>query len=163
MAKMYNTIEELLPILIQSFEEHSMFDELEEGDILSVFPLNESDIANELVVETNRVLADFFEVEDGEECYEQDSCTDKLDNPVLFWKDYINCFFDLELVDDESVNATYLGTAFGMYRIVKIIYINDVNKRLKKRRLNGIRLEYKVQGTPMDRNKHWNRTYDKDF
>jgi len=50
-----------------------------------------------------------------------------------------------------------------MYRITKTLYIDEVNKRLKKRRLNGIRLEYKVKATPLDRNKHWNRSYDKDF
>jgi len=58
--------------------------------------------------------------------------------------------------------SEYVGTSFGMYRIMKISFIDEVNKRLKQRRLNGVRLEYKVKATPMDRNKHWNRTYDKE-
>lgn len=163
MGKMYNTIEELLPTLISSFKGHTMFEEMEEGDIISVFPLEDSEMATALVDQTNDLLADFFEVEDDEKCYAAASYADRLENPILFWKDYINCFFDLELVDDEATNKNFLGTSFGMYRVLNVIYIEEVNKRLKKRRLNGIRLEYKVKSTPMDRNKHWNRTYDKDF
>lgn len=164
MGKMYNTVEELLPALIASFQGHTMFEEMEEGDIVSAFPLLSDEIAYEMVNETNALLAAYFEVgEEEERCYQVDSFADKNDNPILFWKDYINCFFDLELVDDDSINKPFLGTAFGMYRITKVVYIDEVNKRLKRRRLNGIRLEYKVKGTPMDRNKHWNRSYDKDF
>lgn len=163
MTKMFNPIAELLPEMIDCFKEHRMFERLEEGDIISCLPFEDSEEGQSFVNQTNVLLADFFGVEDGELCYPLDSYLDKLDNPIFFWKDYLNCFFDLELVDDDSLNQQYLGTAYGMYRILRVIYIDDVNRRLKKRRLNGIRIEYKVKSNPMDRNKHWNRSYDKDF
>lgn len=160
---MFNSLAELVPEMITCFNEHRMFESLEEGDIVSCLPFDDPEGGRDLVHQTNQLLADFFEVEDGELCYDPDSFQDKVDNPIFFWKDYLNCFYDLELVDDDALNRQYLGTAYGMYRVVRVVYIDEVNKRLKKRRLNGIRLEYKVKSTPMDRNKHWNRSYDKDF
>ena len=162
MGKMYNNIEDLLDEMITCFNEKAMFDSLEERDIISVLPVEDESVAKDFVTKTNQVLADFFDIHD-ELCYAEDAYADRTDNPIFFWKDYLNCFFDLELVDDDSINQKYLGTAFGMYRIVGITFIDEVNKRFKKRRLNGIRLEYKVIPTPLDRNNHWKRTYDKEF
>ena len=162
MAKMFNNIEDLLDDMVACFKEHAMFDVLEERDVISVLPIGDAVKAQEFLEKTNQVLADFFEIYD-EDCYTTISLSDSEENPILFWKDYLNCFFDLELLDDDSVNSKYLGTAFGIYQIVGIAFRDEVNKRLKKRRLNGMRLEYKVKETPMDRNNHWKRTYDKEF
>ena len=162
MKKMYNDVVELLPEMIHCFNNHSMFDILEEGDIISFIPFEDEAIAKDFVAQTNQMLADYFEVDD-ELCYSEDSYLDNHDNPVFFWKDYLNCFFTLELVGDEMSNEGFEGTSYGMYKISERADINEVNKRLKQRRINGLRLEYKVKSTPMDRNKHWNRTYDKDF
>ncbi|MCA5005504.1 hypothetical protein [Sphingobacterium bovistauri] len=162
MAKMFNNIEELLEDMVQCFSEHTMFDMLEERDVISVLPLENPELGKVFLAKTNQVLADHFEIYD-EDCYDTNSLSDKEENPILFWKDYLNCFFDLELVDDDAINSKYNGTAFGIYQIVGIAFRDEVNKRIKRRRLNGIRLEYKVNETPMDRNKHWLRTYDKEF
>ena len=159
---MYNDVNELLPAMIDCFNNHVLYDVLEEGDILSFLPIKDAEIGKNLVDQTNQMLADYFDVHD-ELCYAADSYMDKVDNPIFFWKDYLNCFFNLELVDDEVINEGLEGTPYGMYTIVNIAFIDEVNKRLKLRRINGIRLEYKIKSTPMDRNKHWNRTYDKDF
>lgn len=160
---MYNSVVELLPELISCFNDHSMFDCLEEGDVITFEPIADPAVGKEFTDATNKVLNDFFEVaEEDEVCYEAGAYADKVDNPVLFWKDYLGCFFNLEIVDDTLDASAYVGTSFGMYRIMKISFIDEVNKRLKQRRLNGVRLEYKVKSTPMDRNKHWNRTYDKE-
>lgn len=161
MAKMFNNIEDLLDEMIVCFKEHTMFDYLEERDVISILPIADEAIATDFLLKTNQVIAEFFDVHD-EDCYAPNSMSDSTENPIFFWKDYLNCFFDLELLDDDSVNEKHLGTAFGMYRIVSIAFRDEVNKRIKKRRLNGLRLEYKVKETPMDRNKHWNRTYDKE-
>lgn len=161
---MYNSVVELLPELMESFTEHSMFDCVEEGDLISFLPIEEDAVGESFLAETNKLLADHFEVgPEEEQCYAAGAYADKVDNPVLFWKDYLGCFFNFELVEEGADASLYLGTTFGTYRIMEITYIDEVNKRLKQRRLNGIRLEYKVKGTPMDRNKHWNRTYDKEF
>lgn len=162
MKKKYNVLEELLPALVESFQEHTMFEVLEKDDVISIFPLEEEK-GTALLEQTNTLLRNFFETEEFANYYAKGSCKDKLDNPVLFWKDYINCFYNLELIDDDSVNDHYLDSAFGMYRITQVLYISEVNKRLKKRRLNGIRLEYRVNATALDRQNHWMRTYDKDF
>ena len=162
MARMFNNIEDLLENMVESFTEHAMFDLLEERDVISILPITDEDISTDFLAKTNQVLADHFEIYD-EDCYATDSMTDKEENPILFWKDYLNCFFDFELVDDDEVNSKHAGTSFGIYQIVGIAYRDEVNKRLKKRRLNGLRLEYKVKETPMDRNNHWKRTYDKEF
>ena len=90
---MYNTIEELLPTLISSFKGHTMFEEMEEGDIISVFPLEDSEMATALVDQTNDLLADFFEVEDDEKCYAAASYADRLENPILFWERLYQLFF----------------------------------------------------------------------
>lgn len=162
MKKMYNDVVELLPEMIRCFNNHLMFDLLEEGDIVSFMPFEDKEVAIDFVAQTNKLLADYFEVDD-ELCYAEDSYQDKEDNPIFFWQDYLNCFFTLRLVDEEDPDENLKGTSYGIYEVVGIAYIDEVNKRLKQRRLNGIRLEYKVKPTPMDRNKHWNRTYDKDF
>lgn len=162
MAKMFNNIEDLIDDMIQSFQENAMFDILEERDVISILPIEDEEVAKDFLVKTNQVLADHFEIYD-EDCYGPESINDREENPILFWKDYLNCFFDFELVDDDSINSKYLGTAFGIYQITGIAFRDEVNKRLKRRRLNGIRLEYKVKETPMDRNNHWKRTYDKEF
>lgn len=162
MAKMFNNIEDLIDDMIQSFQENAMFDILEERDVISILPIEDEKVAKDFLVKTNQVLADHFEIYD-EDCYGPESINDREENPILFWKDYLNCFFDFELVDDDSINSKYLGTAFGIYQITGIAFRDEVNKRLKRRRLNGIRLEYKVKETPMDRNNHWKRTYDKEF
>lgn len=162
MAKMFNNIVDLINDMVQCFQEHAMFDILEERDVISILPIEDKAVAQDFLAKTNQILADHFEIYD-EDCYGPDSMNDKEENPILFWKDYLNCFFDLQLVDDESVNSKYLGTAFGIYQITGITFRDEANKRLKRRRLNGIRLEYKVKETPMDRNNHWNRTYDKLF
>lgn len=162
MAKMFNNIEDLIDDMIQSFQENAMFDILEERDVISILPIEDEEVAKDFLVKTNQVLADHFEIYD-EDCYGPESINDREENPILFWKDYLNCFFDFELVDDDSINSKYLGTAFGIYQIAGIAFRDEVNKRLKRRRLNGIRLEYKVKETPMDRNNHWKRTYDKEF
>jgi len=162
MKKMYNDVVELLPEMIDCFNNHLMFEALEEGDIVAFMPFEDKDIATDFVAQTNKLLADYFEVDD-ELCYSEDSYVDKVDNPIFFWQDYLNCFFTLRLVDEDAPDENLKGTSYGVYEIVGIAYIDEVNKRLKQRRLNGIRLEYKVKSTPMDRNKHWNRTYDKDF
>lgn len=159
---MFNNIEDLLEDMVQCFTEHSMFDLLEDRDVISILPIEDVEIRERFLQLTNQVLSDHFEIYD-EDCYDADSMNNLSDNPILFWKDYLNCFFDLELVDDDEINKKYLGTAFGMYRITGIVYRDEVNKRLKRRRLNGIRLEYKVIETPLDRNNHWKRTYDKEF
>lgn len=162
MAKMFKNIEDLIDDMIQSFQENAMFDILEERDVISILPIEDEEVAKDFLVKTNQVLADHFEIYD-EDCYGPESINDREENPILFWKDYLNCFFDFELVDDDSINSKYLGTAFGIYQITGIAFRDEVNKRLKRRRLNGIRLEYKVKETPMDRNNHWKRTYDKEF
>ena len=161
---MYNSVVELLPELISCFNDHAMFDSLEEGDVITFEPIADAAEGTAFTDATNQLLNDFFEVEEEDEvCYPAGSYADKVDNPVLFWKDYLGCFFNLEIADDTLDSSEYVGTSFGMYRITKISFIDEVNKRFKQRRLNGVRLEYKVKGTPMDRNKHWNRTYDKEF
>jgi hypothetical protein len=162
MAKMFNNIEDLLEDMVNCFTEHAMYDVLEERDVISILPIEDKEVATDFLAKTNKVLADHFEIFD-EDCYAADSMQDKEENPILFWKDYLNCFFDLELVDDDAVNSKYVGTAFGIYQITAIAFRDEVNKRIKRRRLNGIRLEYKVKETPMDRNNHWKRTYDKEF
>ena len=163
MGKMYNDVVELLPELIHCFNNHLMFDSLEEEDVISFLPIEDEEVAKEFVAHTNKVLSDHFEVEDGELCYPEDSYLDKIDNPIFFWKDYLGCFFNFELVEDLLDREDIRGTSFGTYRITHIAFINEVNKWIKKRRLNGINLEYRVIPTPLDSNKHWNRTYDKEF
>lgn len=162
MAKMFNNIEDLLDDMVQCFQENAMFDILEERDVISILPIENPETAKDFLLKTNQVLADHFEIYD-EDCYAPHSIQDKEENPILFWKDYLNCFFDFELVDDDTVNSKYSGTSFGIYQITGIAFRDEVNKRIKRRRLNGIRLEYKVKETPMDRNNHWKRTYDKEF
>lgn len=162
MAKMFNNLEDLLDDMVQCFQENAMFDILEERDVISILPIENPETAKDLLLKTNQVLADHFEIYD-EDCYAPNSIHDKEENPILFWKDYLNCFFDFELVDDDTVNSKYSGTSFGIYQIIGIAFRDEVNKRIKRRRINGIRLEYKVKETPMDRNNHWKRTYDKEF
>lgn len=162
MAKMFNNIEDLIDEMVYCFNERVMFNLLEERDIISVLPIEDADKAADFLEKTNKVLADFFEIYD-EDCYPPSSLSDKDENPIFFWKDYLNCFFDFELVDDDTVNARYAGTPFGLYQIMGIAFRDEVNKRLKRRRLNGIRLEYKVKESPEDRMLHWKRTYDKEL
>lgn len=164
MKKMYNDLVDLLPDLISSFTNHSLFDVLEEDDLISFVPITDAAVGQDMVDQTNTILAAFFEVDPAEEqCYEASAYNHKEDNPVLFWKDYLGCFYDFELVEEFLDDKAFAGTSFGTYRVVKIAFINEVNQRIKKRRLNGVRMEYKVKATPLDSNKHWNRTYDKDF
>lgn len=148
--------------MIEAFQNRSMYDQLEEGDIISFMPIEDTDVAQDFVAKTNQLLADYFDVQD-ELCYVEDSYLDKEDNPIFFWKDYLSCFYTFKLVDEDPTDKDLIGSRFGLFEIVDIAYIDEVNKRIKQRRLNGIRLEYKVKATPMDRNKHWNRTYDKEF
>lgn len=162
MKKMFNSVVELLPAMIEAFQNRSMYDQLEEGDIISFMPIEDKDAAQDFVARTNQLLADYFDVHD-ELCYAEDSYLDKEDNPIFFWKDYLSCFYTFKLVDEDPADKDLIGSRFGLFEIVEIAYIDEVNKRIKQRRLNGIRLEYKVKATPMDRNKHWNRTYDKEF
>lgn len=162
MKKKYYVLEELLPALIESFDESAMFDVLEEGDVISFFPLND-DKGGELLTQTNLLLSKVFEKEEVENYYAEASCTDKVNNPVFFWKDYINCFYNLDLIDDDSINDQFLDSAFGMYRVTEVLYITEVNKRFDKRRINGIKLDHKVNASASDRKNHWIRTYDKDF
>ncbi len=160
---MFHSVVELLPSMIEAFQNHSMCDLLEEGDIISFMPIENTSTAQDFVAQTNKLLADYFDVHD-ELCYADDSYLDGEDNPIFFWKDYLSCFYTFKLVEEEvPFDKNLAGTRFGLFEIVDIAYINDVNKRFKQRRINGIRLEYKVKSTPLDRNKHWNRTYDKEF
>ena len=121
MAKMFNNIEDLLDDMVNCFTEHAMYAVLEERDVISVLPIEDADKAKDFLAKTNQVLADHFEIYD-EDCYAADSMADKEENPILFWKDYLNCFFDLELVDDDTVNSKYLGTVFGIYQITGIAF-----------------------------------------
>lgn len=162
MKKKYYALEELLPALVKSFHEFAMFDVLEKDDVISILPLKE-EVGDDLLEQTNRLLRDFLTNDEFENHYAAGSFTHKLENPVFFWKDYINCFYNLELIDDEVENEQFLDSAFGIYRITQVLFITEVNKRLSKRRLNGIRLEYKVNSSALDRKNHWERTYDKDF
>ncbi|MCL7986575.1 hypothetical protein M8998_01345 [Sphingobacterium sp. lm-10] len=162
MKKMFNNVVDLLPSMIDSFNNRSMYDQLEEGDIISFMPIEDEQTAQDFVAKTNILLANYFEVHD-ELCYAEDSYLDKEDNPIFFWKDYLSCFYTFKLVDEDPADKDLIGSRFGLFEIVDIAYIDEVNKRIKQRRLNGIRLEYKVKATPMDRNNHWNRSYDKDF
>lgn len=161
MATYYH-IEDLLEEMIRCFEERQMFQTLEERDIISVLPLGDEQVAKGFLDRTNAVLSDYFDIHD-EVCYPEKAMDDQEENPIFFWKDYLNCFFDLELIDDDPIHQKYLGSAFGIYQITRILYIDDVNKRLRQRKLNGLRLDYQVKPSPMDRHHHWNRTYDKDF
>ena len=158
----YNRIEDLLEELIRCFETRSMFQTLEERDIVSILPIQEEEAALKFLQSTNDALANYFDIHD-ELCYSDDSMTNQEENPIFFWKDYLNCFFDFELIDDDHLHDKYLGTGFGIYQITRIVFVDDVNKRFRKRKLNGLSLGYKVKPSPMDRHHHWNRTYDKDF
>lgn len=162
MKKVFYEVADLLPEMIERFNALAMFDALEEGDIVSVMPIKAEEIAVDFVKKTNAVLSDYFNVHD-EDCYEADSYKSTEENPIFFWKDYLNCFYNLKLVDDAPADIDFAGTRFGVFEVTEVMFIDEVNKRLKQRRLDGIRLEYKVKATPMDRHNHWNRSYDKDF
>lgn len=139
-----------------------MFQTMEERDIIAILPIENPEVAQSFLTRTNELLADYFNIHD-ELCYSENSLVDKIENPIFFWKDYLNCFFDFELIDDDLLHKEHLGSEFGIYQITRIAYIDDVNKRFRKRKLNGIQLGYRVKESPLDRHHHWNRTYDKDF
>lgn len=60
MKKMYNDLVDLLPDLISSFTNHTLFDVLEEDDLISFVPITDAAVGQEMVDQTNTVLAAFL-------------------------------------------------------------------------------------------------------
>lgn len=145
MKKKFNTIHEVLPDLVHSFMNREMLDILDEQDIIDYQPTFTKRQAAEFIDITNQVLNDFFGFEEDEACYGPESLTQKSENPINFWKSYIECFYNFELVDDDLPQTQEVNSGLGIYMCVDDLSIQQANKRFAKRSFDGIHLpDFKI-------------------
>lgn len=145
MKKKFNTIIELLPDLVHSFMSREMLDICDEQDIIDYQPTFSKDDAEEFIDITNQVLNDFFGFDDEEACYGPDSLSQNSENPINFWKSYIECFYNFELVDAGVSVPEIASAGIGIYMCVDDLPMQAVNKRFAKRSFDGIHLpDFKI-------------------
>ena len=160
MANKYFNLEDLHEDLLECFRERSMFLEISQMDVVSFLPIEDKTVAKELVDKTNQVLRDYMDSQEieGFQEFSENSCEEAIENPIFFWKDYLSCFFDFELIDDEGLYEEFLGTQFGIYRATRVLFIDEVNRRFRNRKLLGLNLAYQVLPSSSDKKNFWERS-----
>jgi len=146
MKKKFHTLIDLLPALIQSFMSREMIPDLEEEDVIDFKPNFSKSEAAELTAVTNELLNHFFGFEEEEACYAENSLEQAEENPIIFWKSYLDCFYNFELIEDEVDQQTYAHSSMGTYMINRMLTRPEVNKRFAKRSFDGIHLaDFKIE------------------